>query len=1014
MADSVEFGVLGPLLVRMNGEVVLIPRGKQRTLLAMLLLRAGQIVPGDQLADMLWGPEPPPSAVVTLQNYVKRLRQAVGPAGRERIVTQPGGYLIQVEIGELDLAVMEQALTAARHAVRDRAWSRAAGEAAAALALWRGEPLGDVDLPPLAAAQVSRMAELRLQAYELRIEADLQLARHAEVITELQELGAAYPLRERLHTQLMLALYRSGRRAEALETYQRARDVLVEELGSEPGPELQGLQRQILRDDPALAPTLAAQVGPAGASAPDAIRQLPAAVSPFTGREAELAALNSLVVPEPGAQALALVISAIGGTAGVGKTALAVHWAYQIAERFPDGQLYVNLRGYDPDQPVLAADALAGFLRALGVAGQEIPDGSEERAALYRSKLAGRQFLVVLDNARDGEQVRPLLPGERGCIALVTSRDALAGLVAADGARRLDLDVLPLADAIELLRSLVGPRAKEDLPALAELAGLCARLPLALRIAAEMTAARPAATLRELVAELAVSRLDMLDAGEDRADIRAVFSWSHRQLPDDVADAFALIGLHPGADFDLYAAAALIDTEAARTRRVLDRLHRSGLLQAVGPGRYGLHDLLRAYAREQASTRDTGGQRRQALTRLFDYYLAAAAAAMNVVFPAEAHLRPRISPSVAVLPEMPGEAEALAWLDSELANLAAIVAQCAGQEWPSHATDIARTLFRYLIQGSHLPEARTIYGHALQAARRSGDVAAEADALNGLGSMAVMKGDSRDAAGYYRAALECYQRCGDRTGEARLLHNLGVTELQLHNHHSAADYYGRAIAVHEDARDSHGAARAKVYLAYVETEVGSYEQAAEHLRDALPVLRAAKDQLYEAAALERIGELNLRQGEYRQAADHFEQALDINRRVDNKNGVAAGLLSLGKVSLRRGRYLQASSYLRQALILCEEIGQVHGQIWTLRSLAEALDGAGDPAAARAELVTALRLAIETGNTYEQASTHRDLAESHYSSDDNEQARDHWQQALTLYTQLGVPEAEQVQSRLSQL
>jgi tetratricopeptide (TPR) repeat protein len=741
-------------------------------------------------------------------------------------------------------------------------------------------------------------------------------------------------------------------------------------------------------------------------------RQLPAAVGSFTGRAAELAALTGLLGTQPEGRAPTLVISAIGGTAGVGKTALAIRWAHLVAGRFPDGQLYVNLRGYDPDQPVAAADALAGFLRTLGVPGTDIPDGAEDRARVYRSRLAGRRLLVLLDNARDGEQVRSLLPGDPGCMAVVTSRNSLAGLVAADGARRLDLDVLPLADAVALLRSLIGPRPDQDAQALARLARVCARLPLALRIAAELVAARPAVPLADLVAELAASRLDFLDAGEDRADVRAVFSWSYRQLPEDVAAAFALTGLHPGADLDAYAVAALTGAAAGQADRVLGRLHRASLVQAAGPGRYGMHDLLRAYAREQAAARDTSGLCQRALTRLFDYYLAAAGAAMDILFPAEAHQRPRIAATAVVLPAVPSQADARAWLDGERANLVAVVAHCVGHGWPGHAIGLARTLFRYLMEGSHLPDALSIYGPALQAARLSGDLAAEADALNGLGGIGMMKGRFRDAAEHYQAALERYRQCGNRAGQARALHNLGLTEYELHSHLSAAGYYRRAIVAYDAAGDGVGAARALAELAAVETELGSYDQAAEHLHRVLPLLRAANDQPGEAGVLERIGELNLRRGELTQAAAFFEQALGICRRLDNPTGIAAHLCDLGEVSLRQSEYQKAIGYLREALALFRQTGYQFGEVITLRNLAEALHKAGEPGAARAELAAALRLAAETGNTYQQASVHRDLAESHHDADEGDQARHHWGQAMDLYTQLGAPEADQIRSRLS--
>jgi DNA-binding SARP family transcriptional activator/tetratricopeptide (TPR) repeat protein len=1011
MSARLEFCLLGPPAVRRDGVTVGLPEGKQRALLAALLLKAGEVVPTSDLTDWLWAPAPPPpSAQVTVRNYVKRLRQALGPA-RERLVTRPGGYLLRVESAELDIRTLERRLAEACRAAADAAWSDVARHAAAALELWRGEPLSGIDLPVQALAEVSRWQELRLQAHELRIEADLHLGMHAAVIAELRELERAYPLREHLAALLMLALYRCGRRGESLRIYRACRKLLVQEMGAEPGPELQDLHQRILRDDPALA---SASPGPRTESVPGpgatGIWQLPPAVPSFTGREAELATLTRYAMPE--AAAPALVISAIGGTAGVGKTALAVKWAHQVMERFPDGQLYVNLRGYDPQAPVSPADALAGFLRALGVPGQQIPDGTGERSVLFRSRLAGRRMLVMLDNARDGEQVRPLLPGDPGCVAVVTSRDGLAGLVATDGALRVDLDVLPHADALALLRSLIGDRVDEDPASASELAELCARLPLALRIAAELATARRNTSLRELAAELAAARLDCLDAGDDRADIRAVFSWSLRQLPEDVASAFALIGLHPGADLDTYGAAALTATTPGKAQEVLERLDRASLLQHDGAGRYGTHDLLRAYGHEQAAVRYGEGSCRQKLTRLFDYYAAATAAAIEVMFPAESPRQPGNRSTSSRLPPMPGAEDARGWLDRERANLVATVVHCASNGWPRHATDLAARLFPYLIAGSHLPEAQTIYAHALEAARDSGDPAAEAEALNGLGGIVLRKGHFRDAVGHYQNALKRYRQCGDRVGEGRVLYNLGLIERQLNEHQTSADHFRQSVAAFEEAGNSLGAARALADLAAAETELHSYDQAAEHLQLALPVLRSANDHLYEAGALERIGELNLHRAQLTQAAEHFEQALTIFRRMDHQAGVAAVLLDLGGVSLREGDCQQGITRLEQALTLHQKIGYQHGEIKTLRALAEALAGAGKPAAAHDALQKAIQLAAETGNTVQQASAHHELAGLYQRTGHDERARHHLQQALDLYEQSGAPEAEQIRSRLT--
>jgi DNA-binding SARP family transcriptional activator len=442
MPAGMAFGLLGPLTVHVDGVEAPIPPGKQRVILAALLLDAGRTVAAEELTELLWGSEPPPSAAVTLQNHVKRLRRALG-VGRDRIVTQPGGYLIQVNPGELDVAAMESALASAHQAAQASAWADAAAPASAALAFWRGQPLSGVDSDMLASREIQRLAELRFQARELRIEAGLQLGGHAMVVSDARQLSAEEPLREHSHALLIRALQGCGRRAEALAAYQDARRTLIDELGCEPGPELRALHHEILEEatDPPPAPA------PNGRTVP-VPRQLPAAVATFTGRSGELTALTSLLGSKSNAQRPALVISAIGGTAGVGKTALAVYWAHQVAELFPDGQLYVNLRGYDPYEPVAPGAALAGFLQALGVPGPQIPDEVEDRARLYRSRLAGLRVLVVLDNARDAEQVRPLLPGDPRCVAAITSRDVLAGLVAVDGARRLNLDVLPLADAV--------------------------------------------------------------------------------------------------------------------------------------------------------------------------------------------------------------------------------------------------------------------------------------------------------------------------------------------------------------------------------------------------------------------------------------------------------------------------------------------------------------------------------------------------------------------------------------
>jgi DNA-binding SARP family transcriptional activator len=498
MTPKLEFCLLGPLVVRRGGVALPVSRGRQRAVLAVLLLNAGRVVSVGEIAETLWGPAPPPSASVTVRNYVKRLRRVLADADAARIVTRPPGYVIRVDPGELDVARFEVLLESVRNAARRGSWDAAADLARAASALWRGEPLADVESQTLALREVPRLAELRLQAAELRIDAELRLGRNGVVIAELERMAAAHPLREHLHALLMLALYRDGRRAEALAAYQHARRVLVDELGAEPGAELREVHRQILTTGAVLAGPGSGQPTPGGARpvgaspAPVVPRELPGPVPQFAGRAAELAGLTGMLER---ASAQTLVISAIAGMAGVGKTALAMQWAHQVADRL------------------------------------NIPAETGERAARYRSLLAGRRMLIIIDNAGDVEQVRPLLPGSPSCVAVVTSRDALAGLVARDGARRLDLGLLPPAEAVELLRALIGERADAEPEATATLAGYCARLPLALRVAAERAAASPGVSLADVTSELADQRerLDRLDAAGDRQTaVRAVFSWSVR------------------------------------------------------------------------------------------------------------------------------------------------------------------------------------------------------------------------------------------------------------------------------------------------------------------------------------------------------------------------------------------------------------------------------------------------------------------------------------------------------
>jgi len=739
-------------------------------------------------------------------------------------------------------------------------------------------------------------------------------------------------------------------------------------------------------------------------------RQLPAAVTHFTGRAAELDALTRIL---RASGTRTVVISALAGTAGVGKTATAVHWAHQVSEHFHDGQLYVNLRGYDPDEPVSPADALAGFLRALGVPGQDIPDRLEERSALYRSSLAGRRMLVVLDNAREGEQLRPLLPGDPGCMALITSRDALAGLIATCGAVRLDMDVLPQADAVGLLRSLIGPRADNDPQSTVALAGLCARLPLALRIAAELATARPETALRELVGELAAARLDGLDAGEDRADVRAVFSWSVRHLPGDVATAFALIGLHPGGDMDTYAAAALAGTSTGQARRLLSRLDRASLIQAHGPGRYGMHDLLRAYARELEATRDSGAERQAALTRLIDYYLHAAGAAMDGLFPAERSLRPPLPAAAARLPALSHDpVAARTWLDAERANLAAMAPLAVERQCLSQARDLAATLHRYLDKGGYYPEAAVIHECARQATRRTGDRAGQATALVNLATVDGHQGRYEQAAAQLRQALPLFADIGDLNGQARALGNLGVVDY-YRGHITDADRQLReALAMHQQAGDVISQGRMLANLGTLNVQLGRYRQAKRYLLQALAICEQTGNLTGKAHVLGALGEADRRSGHHRQAARRLQQALDLSSQAGDRAEQARIQCDLGLNALRLDRPAEAIVYLESALELAREIGDQSAMVQAYAGIGEVRLSTDQPVAALLAFEQALALASRLREEHAQARAHEGLGNGYQASGDSSRARSHWQRALTLYSNLGVPEADQVRAQLA--
>ncbi len=786
--------------------------------------------------------------------------------------------------------------------------------------------------------------------------------------------------------------------------------------------------------------------GVADGPALDVPRQLPPDVDGFTGRADELAALDRRRAATP-----RLGIEVITGTGGVGKTALAVRWAHRNAAAFPDGHLCVDLRGYDPDQPVHPTDALAGFLRALGVDAATISPDMAERAALYRSLLDGRRMLVLLDNVRDSEQARPLLPGTASCLVLVTSRDSLAGLVARHGARRLDLDLLPGDDAVTLLRRLVGGRVRAEPDAAATVVAHCARLPLALRVAAERAAATPAATLGALADELADERhrLDLLDAGDDpRTAVRAVFSWSYRHLPAPAARLFRLLGLHPGREVDTVAAAALADRDTVEVRRLLGLLARVHLLNEVSPGRYSMHDLMRTWAAERAAADEPEDERLAASQRLVEHHLHATATAVDLLYPGDRHRRPDVPRPVTPVVRFDGKAAARTWLDTERATLVAIAGRAAqnGDDGaPAHPTVLlSALLWRHLDVGCHHQEAERLHELALTVAHRAGDRAGQALALNNLGVLHWRLGRHPEAVERLRPALDLYREVGDRLGVFRSLTNLGGVYWQLCRADRAAEYHAQALEVaiasgagidqavalynlgsqHERAgryAEAHrccvralelyeaaghrvGEVSVVAALGILATRQGHYAEAETLLRRALATGVELGNRKAEARIHDHLGVLYERMGRHREAAELHQLALAGHDAARDRTGRADALVGLATAYVRLGEHERAERLCQEALDLADEIEHRLGLATASNALGEALRGGGDPVAAAATHLDAERHAAAIGDRYEQGRAFEGLAHSHHDLGDHERAHEYRGRALTVYTDLGVPDA----------
>ncbi|GIH02464.1 hypothetical protein Rhe02_05310 [Rhizocola hellebori] len=741
-------------------------------------------------------------------------------------------------------------------------------------------------------------------------------------------------------------------------------------------------------------------------------RHLPAEAFGFTGRDQQLAELDAVL--ERGSHDSAVVICAISGMAGVGKTTLALHWAHRLTDRFPDGQLYLDLRGYDREQPVTPSDALARFIRSLGLAPGDVPADLDERAACYRTLLAGRRMLVLLDNASGVDQVRPLLPGTASCLVLITSRNNLAGLVAREGARRVDLEVLDDADAVALLRAVIGWRVDAEPEAALGLVRLCAGLPLALRIAAETAVARPAMTLARLVGDLwdEKGRLDQLSAaGDARTAVRSVFSWSYQNLSAEAAQAFGLLGLHPGRDLDLFDLAALAGTEPAHAQAAIDELVQAHLLDPAGNGMFTMHDLLRVYAAECAP------DRRAPLTRLLDHYTQSATAAVDALFPHDRAGRPPVPPThsspVPTARLLP--AEAVSWLDSHRPNLVELARFSARNGWPAHTVALSGILWRHFEVGGHYQEALAVHSSAVDAARSDPRGAAGhglATVLANLGNVYWWLGDYRDALTHFQEALTGHRESGDTDGEARALARIGVVHERLGDYGQAQTRLQQALDLYRAAENRHGEGVQLVNLGTVHRRLGRYEQAAQHHELAVKFFAELGDRRLEGYAAGNLGADYGLLDRHDEALDQLERALDQCRDSNDPGGQASAMAGIGAVLLRMGRFQQALEQLLPALAISRETSERALETEVLNCLGETMRAMGDLAPALDHHEAALALTQRTGDPFEQARSLDGIAQTHQLAGEMDRAREHWRQALAIYVRLAVPEADAVRANLS--
>ncbi|MEO3873243.1 BTAD domain-containing putative transcriptional regulator [Nonomuraea sp. B12E4] len=993
---GLRFAVLGPVRAWRDGLELDLGTPLQRSILSMLLLRAGHAVTPNEMIDAVWGEDAPPRALGALRTYVSRLRTVLEPdrpaRSRPELLTSIGrGYALRLPDEALDLTLFERGIAEAEAARKAGRLREAAERLRAALALFAGEPLAGT-VGPYSEHQRDRLIERRINVIETLMDLDLELGNHAKIVSELIALTADHPLRERLRAQLMLAFYRCGRQGDALNVFTETREALIDELGIEPGPELAALHQRILAADPTLAPAeTAADEPPEPEEQPPALElprpaQLPAAVSDFTGRKELAGRLRTLLSARPPAQSSALSsaggvpVAAISGIGGVGKTALAVHVAHLADDLFPDGQLYADLRGYT-DEATAPESALGGFLRALGIPPDVIPDGLPERAALYRSILAERRILVLLDNARDAAQVVPLLPGSPGCAAIVTSRVKLADL---PSARLIDLDVMEPGEALSLFGAVAGAeRVSAEHGAAMDAVAACGFLPLAVRIVAARLAARPSWTIASLVLRLADEqrRLDELRVGN--LAVEATFALGYGQLDPAAARAFRLLSLPNGPDISAGAAAAVLSMSALDAEEVLESLVDASLLEAPAPGRYRFHDLLKLFARRELDKSERPVDRTMALRRLLGFYLASAQSAHRLAY--EGSL---ISDNLVVIGSgrtFAGADEAVAWLISEGDSLFAAINQAAAvartDEQLRPAADLLVAMEPLLESGTHTREFDQSTRAVLAAAQTLGDQAEPGrdQSGSGLGRDQAGAGLGRDQAGaglgqagggvgrdqaselraryvlgrvlfagnrlkeaeeQFRIVHELSRARAEKVVTGEVLNALAVVVGRQRRHTEALSFFDAAMRFYRENGVPAGEALVLSYSARDHLGLGHAEDAIAAAEKGLAIFTEIGSGAGTARARYHLGIVLSRVGRLTEAVHHHAECLAFFRAGKQRVWEQRVCSRLAETFIAAERYADAVRHAEQALVVSRDIGHPYGEALSLTVLGKALRGLG--------------------------------------------------------------------------